>query len=98
MLTLGGVSNLGAMGGRASRGIKMRTLRMSIEDIMMDWAKAVLRCMMNNQRPYGLPVMYPVEDLLDYLSREFRAPMDYLMECTTIHQEWPHRSGLCRTW
>ena len=35
----GGVGSLGAVGGRASMGTKMRTPRMSIEDIMMDWAE-----------------------------------------------------------
>jgi hypothetical protein len=74
----GGVSNLGAVGGRASRGIKMRTPRMSIEDIMMDWAEGGVK-MYDEMAPndlMGYHVMYPVEDLLDYLSREFRAPMD----------------------
>ena len=74
----GGVSNLGAMGGRASMGTKMRTPRMSIEDIMMDWAEGGVK-MYDEIAPnnlMGYHVMYPVEELLDYLSREFRAPMD----------------------
>ena len=74
----GGVSNLGAMGGRASMGTKMRTPRMSIEDIMMDWAEGGVK-MYDEIAPnnlMGYHVMYPVEELLDYCSREFRAPMD----------------------
>lgn len=74
----GGVGNLGAMGGRASMGTKMRTPRMSIEDIMMDWAEGGVK-MYDEIAPnnlMGYHVMYPVEELLDYCSREFRAPMD----------------------
>ncbi len=74
----GGVSNLGASAGRASMGTQMRTPRMSIEDIMMDWAEGGVK-MYDEIAPnnlMGYHVMYPVEELLDYLSREFRAPMD----------------------
>jgi hypothetical protein len=74
----GGVSNLGASAGRASMGTKMRTPRMSIEDIMMDWAEGGVK-MYDEIAPnnlMGYHVMYPVEELLDYLGREFRAPMD----------------------
>jgi len=74
----GGVSNLAAVGGRGSRGAKMRTPRMSIEDIMMDWADGGVK-MYDEVAPnnlMGYHVMYPVEELLDYLGREFRAPMD----------------------
>ena len=74
----GGVGNLGAIGGRASMGTKMRTPRMSIEDIMMDWAEGGVK-MYDEIAPnnlMGYHVMYPVEELLDYCSREFRAPMD----------------------
>ena len=74
----GGVGNLGAMGGRASMGTKMRAPRMSIEDIMMDWAEGGVK-MYDEIAPnnlMGYHVMYPVEELLDYCSREFRAPMD----------------------
>jgi hypothetical protein len=74
----GSVGNLGAVGGRASMGTKMRTPRMSIEDIMMDWAEGGVK-MYDEIAPnnlMGYHVMYPVEELLDYLGREFRAPMD----------------------
>ena len=74
----GGVSNLGAAGGRASMGTKMRTPRMSLQDIMIDWAEGGVK-MYDEIAPnnlMGYHVMYPVEELLDYLSREFRAPMD----------------------
>ena len=74
----GMTSNLGAMGGRASMGTKMRAPRMSIEDIMKDWAEGGVR-LYNDPAPNNLMayhVMYPVEELLDYLGREFRAPMD----------------------
>tara|TARA_B100000212_G_scaffold339386_1_gene317775 strand:- start:1860 stop:2594 length:735 start_codon:yes stop_codon:yes gene_type:complete len=74
----GGVANLGAMGGRASMGTKMRTPRASIEDIMMDWAEGGVK-MYDEIAPnnlMGYHVMYPVEELLNYLGREFRAPMD----------------------
>ena len=74
----GGVGNLGAVGGRASMGTKMRTPRMSIEDIMMDWAEGGVK-MYDEIAPnnlMGYHVMYPVEELLDYCSCEFRAPMD----------------------
>ena len=51
---------------------------MSIEDIMMDWADGGVKLYdevaPNNLMAYH--VMYPVEELLDYLGREFRAPMD----------------------
>ena len=85
LMEYGGISNfggftgnIGAMGGRASMGTKMRTPRMSIEDIMMDWAEGGVK-MYDEIAPnnlMGYHVMYPVEELLDYLSREFRAPMD----------------------
>ena len=74
----GGVGSLGAVGGRGSMGTKMRTPRMSIEDIMMDWAEGGVK-MYDEIAPnnlMGYHVMYPVEELLDYLGREFRAPMD----------------------
>ena len=74
----GGVGNLGAMGGRASMGTKMHTPRATIEDIMIDWAEGGVK-MYDEIAPnnlMGYHVMYPVEELLDYLGREFRAPMD----------------------
>ena len=73
----GGVSNLASTAGRGYQGVKMRTPRMSIEDIMMDWADGGVKLYdevaPNNLMAYH--VMYPVEELLDYLGREFRAPM-----------------------
>jgi hypothetical protein len=74
----GGVSSLGAAGGRASMGTKMRTPRMTLQNILDDWVDGGVK-MYDDPAPNNLMsyhVMYPVEELLDYLSREFRAPMD----------------------
>lgn len=76
----GGVSSLGAMAGRGSRGIKMNTPRSSLQDVLDDWAEGGVKLYdemaPNDHMAYH--VMYPVEELInaDLMSRTFRAPMD----------------------
>jgi len=73
----GGVNMLGSLAGRA-QSTAMRTPRMTLQNILDDWVEGGVK-MYNDPAPNNLMayhVMYPVEELLDYLSREFRAPMD----------------------
>jgi hypothetical protein len=56
----------------------MPTPRLSIDQALEDWTHGGVRVydVPMNTRDMGYHVMVPVEELLPYLSREFRAPKD----------------------
>ena len=57
---------------------KMETPRSSLEDALQDWVQGSVMAydVAVNSRDMRYTVMLPVKELLPYISREFRAPMD----------------------
>jgi len=57
---------------------KMETPRSSLEDALQDWMQGSVMAydVAVNSRDMRYTVMLPIKELLPYISREFRAPMD----------------------
>jgi hypothetical protein len=57
---------------------KMETPRSSLESALQDWVAGSVMAydVAVNSRDMRYTVMLPIEELLPYISREFRAPMD----------------------
>ena len=73
-----GGSNPGSFYPQTTMQQKMETPRSSLEDALADWVDGSVMAydVAVNTRDMRYHVMMPVEELLPYISREFRAPMD----------------------